>query len=415
MRVWPEVYRPPLPDHLKFPSLKLYDSFQLQTLPVGNDRTFTMYICGITPYDATHIGHAATYVTFDLVHRYLLAAGVEVRFLENVTDIDDPLFERARRDEVDWRQLSSSQVLLFESDMTNLRVIPPQALVSVSESMERITRFIRDLVEAGKTYLIEDDLYLDASKVTTFDDLPVSMNEAIAIFQERGGDPQRSGKRHPLDPLLWKPSAPDEPSWTAPWGAGRPGWHVECNAISHLLLEHAGEKDLGNTISLQGGGADLLFPHHYMTSLQGRAKFGEPFAQHFVHAGMIRYQGEKMSKSLGNLVFVSQLINEGVRPMAIRLALINEAYRDERDWSDELLNESNVLLDRLVALLSKELIPDPIHLMQGIIEHLSNDLDTVSVLNLLHKFLDDAEINPREERSPGELSRFLDSVLGITI
>lgn len=415
MKAWPEVYRPPLSNHLEFPVLRLHDSFKSSIVPIKNEKVFTMYICGITPYDATHIGHAATYLTFDLLHRYLLASGVEVRFLENVTDIDDPLFERARRDSVDWRDLSSSQMLLFESDMTNLRVIPPSALVSVTESMERIIHFIDELVSAGKTYPLGDDLYLDASTVTNFDDLPVSMEEALLIFQERGGDPQRAGKRHPLDPLLWKPSSSDEPSWTTSWGRGRPGWHVECNAISHLLLEESFEGFAGNTISLQGGGADLLFPHHYMTSLQSQARFEEPFARHFVHAGMIRYQGEKMSKSLGNLVFVSQLIDQGVRPMAIRLALMSQKYREERDWNDELLHRSNHLLDRLIALLSKEMIPDPIRLMQGIIEHISNDLDTVGVMNLIGRFLDDAEIDPKEERSPGELSRFLDAVLGIAL
>ena len=415
MKAWPQVYRPPLPNHLKLPALQLYDSFTRETTPIETQQTFTMYVCGITPYDATHIGHAATYLTFDLLHRYLLASGVEVRFLENVTDIDDPLFERARRDSVDWRRLSSSQMLLFEADMTNLRVIPPLALVSVTESMDRIIQFINALVDAGKTYSLEENLYLDSSTVTNFGDLPMSIEEALITFQERGGDPQRVGKRHPLDPLLWKPCLSDEPSWATSWGAGRPGWHVECNAISHLLLGEMDEQLASNTISLQGGGADLLFPHHYMTSLQGRARFGEPFARHFVHAGMIRYQGEKMSKSLGNLVFISQLIKEGVRPMAIRLALMSERYGQERDWSDELLNQSNQLLDRLIALLSRDMIPNPIHLMEGVVMHLSNNLDTVGVMKLIRDFLDEAENQPREERSPGELSRFLDSILGIAL
>jgi L-cysteine:1D-myo-inositol 2-amino-2-deoxy-alpha-D-glucopyranoside ligase len=415
MLAWPDIYRPSLPTTIIRPDLRLRHSYSGEMVTISCSKTFTMYVCGITPYDATHIGHAATYLTFDLVHRYLKAIGVDVRFLENVTDIDDPLFERAARDGIDWKTLGDDQLRLFISDMTNLRVLPPMELSTVTEAMPRILAFITDLQEHGLTYQIDSDTYLDAAKVSDFSDLPMQMDQALKIFSERGGDPGRAGKRHPLDPLLWRSSADGEPEWVSPFGAGRPGWHVECNAISSALLNGDGNSPL----SLQGGGADLRFPHHYMTSLQGKARSGHDFASLYVHAGMIRYRGEKMSKSLGNLVFVSQLVDSGVHPMAIRLALISGHYRDERDWSDALLREGERLIDGLLRTLAKERILPYDKLMDSIMDALADDLDTPRVCSLLDEAIRINDSNPESSRSdlmkPGTLARFLDTVLGIAL
>lgn len=407
MRTWPESFVPPVPP-LDMAPLRLFDSYRVRVEPVDSDDPITMYVCGITPYDATHLGHAATYISFDLVHRYLRCSGREVIFIENVTDIDDPLFERAERDSVDWRDLGERQVDLFRSDMTNLRVLPPRELVSVSEAMVEIIGFIEHLIRSGLTYKVEDDLYLDSAKVTDFKDLPLPMTEALGVFAERGGDPSRIGKRHPLDPLLWRTSAPGEPEWEASFGSGRPGWHVECNAISARLRS-------GQTISLQGGGEDLVFPHHYMTSIQGRAYSGSDFAHNFVHTGMIGFHGTKMSKSLGNLVFVSRLVKDGADPMAIRIALLFGHYRKYREWSQALLDEATILLQDLRQLLARESISDYAALMQSIADLISQDLDTEGVIREIREFIHKNQNSPGGERSPGALARFLDSMLGITL
>lgn len=415
MLAWPKPFVPLAPTGVRFNGLHLFDSFSNSLSPVSDVDPFTMYVCGITPYDATHIGHAATYLSFDLIHRYLHAAGRSVRFLENVTDIDDPLFERARRDGLQWEKLGREQVRLFVADMANLRVLPPYELMTVTTSMPRIIGFISALIAEGLSYHLDGDLYLDATKVTDFSDLPLAFDEALLVFRERGGDPDRAGKRHPLDPLLWRHSAPDEPRWEASFGSGRPGWHVECNAISSALLGDG----TGKTLSLQGGGADLLFPHHYMTALQGRARHKVAFARHYAHAGMIRYRGEKMSKSLGNLVFVSELIAGGLPPMAIRLALLSGHYRLERDWSDSVLSVGRDRYEAILRLLSREQIPDYTSLMQAIADALADDLDTPSALRLLDEFIlkvEKSEPDPewKNPRSPGNLSRFLDGLLGLT-
>ena len=411
MNAWPPVFRPNFAFSGSYPHLSLFDSLKGAKLELPVRDPMTIYVCGITPYDATHIGHAATYLTFDLVHRYLLAAGHRVVFLENVTDIDDPLFERARRDGMKWKTLVDDQLRLFTSDMTNLRVLPPIELTSVTEAMEEIIAFVASLVAKGLTYSLGSELYLDARRVTDFGDLPLSMESAIAIFRERGGDPDRSGKRHPLDPVLWRPSAEDEPRWSTPFGEGRPGWHVECNAIARKIVEAASQSSL----SLQGGGGDLIFPHHYMTELQSRARYDQPFSQVFAHAGMVKYQGEKMSKSLGNLVFVSKLLEDGVHPMAIRIALISGHYREEREWSDDLLGIGEKLVEDLLSLLSRELIPEYDYLISEIITSLADDLDTPRVLGLLQGYISRAVHDTQPSKSPGDLSRFLDAVLGVTL
>lgn len=410
MIAWPSSFRPEVSPEVNFQELRLFDSYKGTLVACDYNDPFTMYVCGITPYDATHIGHAATYLSFDLIHRYLLASGRRVRFLENVTDIDDPLFERARRDHQSWKELSAGQMRLFIADMTNLRILPPFELITVTEAMPRIIDAVSQLIAKGLTYAINGEIYLDSQKVTDFSDLPFAKEEAIAIFRTRGGDPDRVGKRDALDPLLWRHSLDDEPHWSAEFGPGRPGWHIECNAISSELLSQGPARSL----SLQGGGADLLFPHHYMTALQGRALSGSTFASLYVHAGMIRYQGEKMSKSLGNLVFVSDLLKQGIHPMAIRIALMSGHYRTERDWDDELLRSGQDLVDRLLRLLSRESIPDYEMLMQEIADALANDLDTPQALALLRNYMDSSE-DASGIRSPGNLSRFLDSVLGITL
>jgi len=294
----------------------------------------TLYACGITPYDATHLGHAATFLAWDLLIRTWRDAGKSVTYVQNVTDVDDPLLERAGRDGEDWRQLAAREIARYRSDMTALRVLPPDRYVGAVEAMPLIEDFNRLLAERGSLYEIEGDVYFSRSADRAFGSVSgLDADTMIRLSAENGGDPGRSGKKDPLDPMVWVAERPGEPSWPSELGPGRPGWHVECAAIATHYL--------GRTFDVQAGGRDLIFPHHEMSAAHARVALdgtGEaPFARHYSHAGMVRLDGEKMSKSRGNLVFVSQLLAEGNDPMAVRLAIISHHYRPDWDWTADSL------------------------------------------------------------------------------
>lgn len=412
MRAWPDLYLPPTLEGIAHRPLSLHDSYKNQRVFI-NDSTISMYVCGITPYDATHLGHAATYITYDLVHRYLKASGKSVHFVENITDIDDPLLERALRDGCDWKELATSQIDLFISDMTALKVIPPQEYCGVVESMSTIINSISSYLSTNLAYKVDDDLYLDLLATGfALENLPLPHEDALAIFQERGGDPQRPGKRHPLDPLLWRARRENEPSWPAPFGEGRPGWHVECVAIALKFLPDAGT----SSITIQGGGSDLFFPHHFMTAVQAKALTGKDFAQCYSHAGMIGLDGEKMSKSKGNLVFVSKLLSEGVKPQAIRLALMLEHYQKDRMWSANTLDTSNALIKKIEEALSRTEVAPTSPVIQAIANSLADNLDTPSAIEALSQWCDDTLAWSSSETaggSAGEMSRALDTYLGL--
>ena len=410
MLSWPDAYMPPALAGIKHPTLQLFDSYKGKKVDILGEQS-SIYICGITPYDATHMGHAATYLTFDLVNRYLKASGKNVSFVENITDIDDPLLERATRDDQDWRELAESQIELFREDMTSLGVLPPNAYRGVIESMDDIVSTVEEMIATEKSYELEGDIYLDLHQVDgAIENLPLAFDQALKIFEERGGDPARVGKRHALDPLLWKARKGDDPFWEAPFGQGRPGWHIECTAIALKNLPKASS----TSITLQAGGSDLIFPHHYMTALQAKALNGIEFASCYSHAGMIGLDGEKMSKSKGNLVFVSKLRQEGVSPALIRIALFANRYSTDRMWSRELADEANKLLTRLLSALSRQEVAPTFEVVQEIVNAISDDLNTPKVFDLLNTWSLKTE-EGQVGGSPGEISRALDTYLGITL
>ena len=410
MLSWPDAYMPPALAGIKHPALQLFDSYKGKKVDILGEQS-SIYICGITPYDATHMGHAATYLTFDLVNRYLRASGKNVSFVENITDIDDPLLERATRDNQDWRELAESQIELFREDMTSLGVLPPNAYRGVIESMDEIISTVEEMIATGKSYILDGDIYLDLNQVDgAIENLPLALDIALKIFEERGGDPARVGKRHALDPLLWKARKGDDPFWEAPFGQGRPGWHIECTAIALKNLPKASS----TSITLQAGGSDLIFPHHYMTALQAKALTGVDFASCYSHAGMIGLDGEKMSKSKGNLVFVSKLRQEGVSAALIRIALFADRYSTDRMWSRELVDDANKLLARLLSALSRQEVAPTFEVVQEIVNAISDDLNTPKVFELLNSWClktEEGEVGG----SPGEISRALDTYLGITL
>lgn len=413
MKSWAQIYLPPIDSSFDFPTLSLRDSASQEIRFLEEKEIYRMYVCGITPYDATHLGHAATYVTFDLINRYLTAAGKKVLFVENVTDIDDPLLERAIRDGVDWMDLAQSQVELFRGDMSDLHVIPPQNYIGAVEAIPLIIEAIIKLQSQGSIYRVEDDLYFSVRSDSAFGSRShLSQAEMLRIFAERGGDPGRVGKRDPLDALVWLGQRDGEPGWPSPFGPGRPGWHIECCAIALHYLQIDPRQN--NLIDIQGGGSDLIFPHHEMGAAEATLLAGREYAGHYVHTGMIGLDGEKMSKSLGNLVFLSRLISEGTDPMAIRLALIADHYSQDRMWSSTKLESSIAFLNRLRLCLSKPEVAPSREVVQAMILSLSQDLDTAMALKYLENWCNDTD-SGKTGGSPGELSRAIDLLLGISI
>lgn len=327
MRAWLSPEIPTLP--VSGPPVVLYDTASGTMVTSEPDGAARLYVCGITPYDATHLGHAATYVGFDLLNRAWRNAGHAVRYVQNVTDVDDPLLERAAKVNVDWAELAERETELFRQDMAALRVLAPDHYVGAVESIPLVIELIQRLEAAGAVYRVDEDLYFSVAADPAFGaESGWSRERMLEVYPERGGDPDRPGKKDPLDCLVWRAERPGEPAWDSPFGPGRPGWHVECAAIA---MEH-----LGGAFDVQGGGSDLIFPHHEMCAGHAQVAVpGTPFARIYSHAGMVAYDGAKMSKSLGNLVFVSALRNSDVDPMAIRLALLRHHYRADWEWTDQ--------------------------------------------------------------------------------
>lgn len=341
------------------PSIQLHETTAQRVVPLTGGGPASMYVCGITPYDATHMGHAATYVAFDLLNRVWHDQDRTVNYVQNVTDVDDPLLERASRDGVDWRELAIAQTALFHADMEALNVLAPNEYIGAVEAISWIVPEVEKLIADGVAYRLDGsaeepdgDIYfsVDAASAAQHAGGPespwwlgqvsgLSVEDMLPVFAERGGDPQRPGKRNPLDALLWRVAREGEPSWDgASLGAGRPGWHIECTVIAQRYLPRP--------FTVQGGGSDLVFPHHEMGAGHAFALAGTPMAQHYTHTGMVGLDGEKMSKSLGNLVLVSKLRAEGREPAAIRLAILAHHYRTDWFWTEELLLDSEHRLQR---------------------------------------------------------------------
>ena len=413
MNSWARVAIPPLASKFSLPTLEIFDTAQQKLSSVVKKDKYRIYVCGITPYDATHLGHANTYLAFDLINRYLLATGSEVLFVQNITDIDDPLLERANRDGVDWRGLATSQIDLFRSDMVALHILPPDHYIGAVEAIPLVVDAITSLESANSVYKVDNDYYFRVRSDSEFGERShLTQSQMIEIFSQRGGDPDRVGKEDPLDALLWLAKRPSEPGWESKYGVGRPGWHIECCAIAlgYLDIDPTDE----TSIDIQGGGSDLIFPHHEMSAAQARAMNGKKFATNYVHAGMIGLDGEKMSKSKGNLVFVSQLLRDGVDPMAIRIALMSHHYREDHIWESAELREAKSFLDELqVALSRMEVAPTDV-VIEEIISALSHDIDTPRALKALKSWIVDTNEGAVGGK-PGELSRAMDALLGIAI
>ncbi|WP_435155266.1 cysteine--1-D-myo-inosityl 2-amino-2-deoxy-alpha-D-glucopyranoside ligase [Amycolatopsis sacchari] len=412
MQTWSSVPVPRVPGTPR--PLRLFDTSTGQVRPTAPGQTARMYVCGITPYDATHLGHAATYLAFDLVNRLWRDNGHDVFYVQNVTDIDEPLLERAERDQDDWIVLGLRETALFREDMEALRVVPPREFVGAVEAIPEIVEVIAKLLADGAAYRADDaeypDVYFDHQATGRFGYESNYDEPTMAkFFAERGGDPDRPGKRHPLDALLWRCARPGEPSWESELGAGRPGWHIECSAIA--------TNRLGMGFDVQGGGSDLIFPHHEYSAAHAEAVAGtHPFARHYVHAGMIGLDGEKMSKSRGNLVFVSRLRADGVDPAAIRLALFAGHYREDRAWTPDLLGEAEARLARWREAVSLPAGPAAADTVARLRDHLADDLDTPRALAAVDAWADEALRRAgTDAEAPALVRTAVDALLGVVL
>jgi L-cysteine:1D-myo-inositol 2-amino-2-deoxy-alpha-D-glucopyranoside ligase len=368
--------------------------------------TARMYVCGITPYDATHLGHANTYLAFDLVNRVWRDLGRTVHYVQNATDVDDPLLERARETGQDWRELADREIDLFREDMAALRILPPDLYIGAVEAIPLIVEMVEKLRAKDATYEVDGDIYFPVAADPSFGGVSrLTREEMTPLFAERGGDPERAGKKDPLDAMVWMAQRSGEPGWESPFGLGRPGWHVECSAISSEYL--------GMGFDVEGGGSDLAFPHHEMSASHAQVATGErPHARAYVHAGMVGLDGEKMSKSRGNLVFVSKLRRAGTDPMAIRLALLGHHYRSDWEWTAADLESANARLDRWRAATARPTGPPAAAVAAEVRRHLADDLDAPSALTAIDRW---SAAEGDDPAAPTQIRALTDALLGIAL
>jgi L-cysteine:1D-myo-inositol 2-amino-2-deoxy-alpha-D-glucopyranoside ligase len=380
----------------------MFDSKSQQNNEIGrNGKKVQIYVCGITPYDSAHLGHAFTYLTFDLVIRALNFIGRETNYVQNITDIDDPLFERARISGTNWQSIVDSQMDIYRTDMSALNILPPDHFVGVMENMELIISRIGETISKDLSYQIGTEWYFktdseNLSKLVA----TVPNSELVSMAKERGCDTDRQGKVNPLDPIIWKASKDDEPNWKQDFGTGRPGWHIQCISLANKFAELP--------LDIQGGGKDLIFPHHSMSEEQNAALgFGE-LALNYCHVGMVSYQGSKMSKSKGNLVFVHQLIDEGISPMVIRLALVSHHWRSDWEYTKDLIEESKEFYSELSKKFKGKFISQVDQ--DKVIEIMLNDLDAPEVLSFLK------EVKPlSDSQNNVSIDLLLEALLGLKL
>ena len=412
MRSWSAPDVPRLPGE-GLP-VRLHDTVTGQLLPAATGPVAGLYVCGITPYDATHLGHAATYLTYDLLHRAWLDAGLQVRFVENVTDVDDPLLERARRDGVDWTALAADQTDLFREDMAALRVLPPVAFDGVSETVDAIAELVGLLLTTGAAYRLDGEVYLDVAAAPHFGALTsLSEQEMSGLDAEHGGDPGRQGKRHPGDSLLWRAEREGEPAWGTPLGRGRPGWHVECAVIAG--------RHLGDTYDVLAGGADLAYPHHEHSVATASAATGTwPVARRVSHVSLVAYDGHKMSKSRGNLVLVHRL-REQAEPAAVRAAVLAHRYREPWEWTDDELPATAARLARWREALDAPVrpgstAPGGATVRAQLRDALADDLDAPRALRELDRWAERTRLQGARDATTGDdVADAADALLGLAL
>ena len=387
-------------------TVRIFDTAQRRIVDLDVGSVVSMYVCGITPYDSTHLGHAATYLAYDLLIRRLEELGHEVRMVRNVTDVDDSILPKARELGVPYLELAAEELARFRSDMDSLGMRPPVSEPRATEAIDGMIEMIGQLLDEGHAYLTHGTVYFDVSTFERFGELShYSREHMVKLARARGGRPDDPHRRDALDFVLWQPSLPDEPAWRAPFGVGRPGWHVECSVMAI--------QNLGPTLDLHGGGTDLIFPHHECEIAQSESVTGKQFARYWMHSAMVSYEGEKMSKSLGNLVFVSDLLEEA-DPRAIRLALMRHHYRAGFEWYDTDLDEGTALLHRLAAAAQRDAGIDPRPFADQVRAALDDDLNAPRALEALDDLASAILSGGDDATAPGVL-RELSGLIGVDL
>jgi len=392
--------------------IRLYDTARRAIVPFEPPHLVRMYVCGITPYDSTHLGHAATYLTYDVLIRRLEDLGHEVSLVRNVTDVDDSILPKARQLGVNYLELADAEMARFRSDMEALGMRPPVAEPRATEAVPQIIDLVGRLLENGHAYRADGSVFFDISTFPEYGQLShYDREEMLRIAAERGGRPDDPAKRNPLDFTLWQKSAPDEPAWDAPFGAGRPGWHIECSAM--VLAAH------GPTLDLHGGGTDLIFPHHESEIAQSTSITGQPLARHWMHSAMVAYDGEKMSKSLGNLVFVSDLLKMA-DARAIRLALLRHHYRSDWEWTDDQLWAAVDTLERWRRALSLGAGAPAAPVVTEVLAALAADLHAPRALDAVDRWVaatlgTGGLADTSDPQAAPAVHRLLDAALGLAL
>jgi L-cysteine:1D-myo-inositol 2-amino-2-deoxy-alpha-D-glucopyranoside ligase len=349
-----------------------------------------MYVCGITPYDTTHLGHAFTYTVFDVLYRTLEFKGYKINYTQNVTDIDDDILKKAKQVRQDWRALGQYWTDLFVNDNKELNNIPPTNYVKATETIPTIIEIVEKLIDEGYGYEKNGNVYFRTQNDEEYGKLSKYAPEQMKkLSAERGADPKDKNKEHPLDFIMWQKSAQGEPSWDSPWGKGRPGWHIECSAMAYKYLD--------KKVDIHGGGSDLIYPHHESEIAQSEHFTGEkPFSQFWMHTGAVMYEGEKMSKSLGNLVMVSKLLKT-YSPNAIRLMLLRHHYRTPWDFRQKDLDEAQRHIEDIEETVKiKPAFPgeEDMPMIKQFTEALENDLDTPKALAIIFELAQEQEAAP---------------------
>lgn len=359
--------------------MKIYNSLtrKKEVFKPLKDKEVKMYVCGITPYDTTHLGHAFTYVFFDTLRRYLEFKNHKVIYAQNVTDIDDDILKRASEQKTDWKKLGIFWTERFLTDIKNLNVLPPTHYVKATDSIQKIIEIIQELIKKGFAYKVNNNVYFDIRKFKKYGELSkLNQKQMLLIAKERGGDPNDPQKKNPLDFLLWQGSKRNEPFWQSPWGKGRPGWHIECSSMINQYL--------GNRIDIHGGGRDLIYPHHESEIAQSESFTGKkPFVKYWLHTAMLLYEGEKMSKSLRNLIMISDLLKK-YSANAVRYVLLSHHYREPWEFHEEELKKAQRIIDNYTKIFAElKTQTKVVNLPKNFLIFMDDDLNTPDALNSL--------------------------------
>lgn len=382
--------------------MKLYNSLskqkqELQPLTKGEIK---MYVCGITPYDTTHLGHAFTYMQFDALKRFLEFKGYQVTYTQNVTDIDDDILKRAKRDGKDWQELGQFWTEKFVSDLKNLNIKMPDHYVKATDYIDKIIEINKELIAQDNAYEKNGNVYFNVATFPKYGELSgFNKQQMTLISSERGANPEDPNKKNPLDFILWTKSSVDQPGWESPWGKGRPGWHIECSAMVDATL--------GEQIDIHGGGRDLIYPHHESEIAQSESYTGKtPYVKTWMHTAMLQYQGEKMSKSLGNMIFASDLLKK-YSPNAIRWVLLSHHYRAPWEFQDEMADEAQEITNQFKTLYSTAAFDQK--LFDQLCQTIEDDLNTPDALKQIEQTLSQNPAPPQQT----SIKKFLE-ILGFT-